>query len=616
MGTIFKWLGILVLALVVLAGGVGAYAAFGKPWSLKMLLDRQAIAMVKDEPELITSLGIIDGMPVLDQHSGKLGQVTIADRDAGYALAEKLRAELVAYGDPATMSPQDKLSYAVGLDTYDSMLAMKKFNWLGVAGSPYAIDQMNGQHTGIADFLINQHQVNNPKMAANYISRLKAIPTKLDQLGAEVNRQAGLGVRPPAFLFDKIVGGMADLIKPAPGDNPLVKTFDEKLAKVPAISAEKRAALVAEATGVVKDAIYPAYTRLIATVEAQRAQATNDAGIARLPQGPALYADLVRLNTSTDMTPEAIHTLGLAEVARLEKEMVAILDAEKIPGTTVGARVDALGRRPDQLFPDTKEGRDQILAEYDRILKEIETKYVPTYFSLTPKQPLEVRRVPEFQEGGAAGAYYQQPAMDGSRPGVFYANLKDILATPRFGMKTLAVHEGVPGHHFQIALAMSMTELPLIRQMGFNYTAYIEGWALYSENLAKEMGLYEGDPLGDLGRLQAEMFRATRLVVDTGLHAKGWSRDQAINYMLEKTGMARSDVETEIDRYCVMPGQALAYKIGMNEIIRLRDKARTELGDKFDYKAFHALVLENGALPLTVLAQQVETFIAEKKGGA
>jgi uncharacterized protein (DUF885 family) len=298
-------------------------------------------------------------------------------------------------------------------------------------------------------------------------------------------------------------------------------------------------------------------------------------------------------------------------VARITKEMDAILVAQGLSQGSVAERTLKLGEDPQHLFPPTDAGRAQILAEYDRILKEM-LALAPKYFATIPATPLEVRRVPPASEKGSAGAYYNPAALDGSRPGVFYANLRDTAETPKWGMKTLAYHEGIPGHHFQISVAQNLKGLPFIRQQTL-FTAYAEGWALYAELLAQEMGIYKDDPLGDLGRLQAEIFRAARLVVDTGIHAKGWSRQQAIDYMVGVTGMPVTDVTTEIERYMSMPGQACAYKVGQLKILALRDKARQALGDKFDIKEFHKVVLENGAVPLTVLERLVDDWIVRVK---
>jgi uncharacterized protein (DUF885 family) len=609
---VFKWIGLSAFILVLGGVAVVLWNLYLKPFNLRILADRQAIDFVRDQPELLTSIGAIDGTP-LDSHSDELSDVSVAARDRGYAQAQKYLDEVNAYAKDDSYKGQDRWTVAVLRDSYQSSLAYKAFEWSSEAGTPYAIDQMNGSHTGIADFMINQHQVTNKRSADHYLARLKAIPTKLGQLDSEVRRQADAGVILPTFLFDKVLNGISELTKPAPEQNQLIVSFKEKLSKVTELTAEQQAQMVTEATQTLTNDIYPAYVKLSATMTQVRGKATSDAGVWKLPNGEAFYAQMVRENTTTDMTPDQIHQIGLAEVARIEAKMKVILDKQKVGGPTIGARIDAISARADQQFSNDDAGRKAIIDEYNRILTQMKTQFVPRYFSVTPPQALEVKRVPSFQEGGAAGAYYQQPAMDGSRPGVFYANLKDVSATPRLGMKTLAYHEGIPGHHFQIALSMNLSSLPLLRQMGI-YTAYVEGWALYSENLAKEMGVYKDDDLGDLGRLQAEMFRAVRLVVDTGIHSKRWTREQSITFMREKTGMAASEVEGEIDRYCVMPGQALAYKVGMLKIQEVRARAMAALGTKFDIKAFHAVILENGALPLGVLDKVVDEWIEQRKG--
>jgi uncharacterized protein (DUF885 family) len=313
------------------------------------------------------------------------------------------------------------------------------------------------------------------------------------------------------------------------------------------------------------------------------------------------------------MTPEEVHQVGLAEVARIKKEMWDILLSEGYMDTTrtLGEVIQTLNKEDRFLFPDSDEGRKMIIEEYNRILDEISVG-LDDAFDLRPKAGLEVRRVPEFKEEGSAGAYYNRPTMDGSRGGIFYANLRNVHETVKFGMKTLAYHEGIPGHHFQLAIQSELEGVPVFRTIGL-FTAYTEGWALYSERLAWELGFYDNDPFGNLGRLQAEMFRAVRLVVDTGIHFKKWTREEAIAYMVANTGMTTSEVVTEIERYIVMPGQACAYKIGMLKILELRDKAKTELGDDFDLKEFHNVVLVNGAVPLDILEDLVNDYIEGSK---
>jgi hypothetical protein len=313
------------------------------------------------------------------------------------------------------------------------------------------------------------------------------------------------------------------------------------------------------------------------------------------------------------MTPDQVHELGLKEVERIGAEMEQILQGEGLTEGTIGARVDQVSMRPDQLYPDTDEGRAQALKDYQSIIDEISAGLDP-YFSTKPKAKVEVKRVPVFAEKTAPQAYYQPGSFDGARNGAFFANLRDMKEIPKLSMRTLSYHEAVPGHHFQISIAQELKGLPIFRQV-IPFTAYVEGWALYTERLAWEAG-FEKNPLDNLGRLRDEMFRACRLVVDTGMHAKHWTREQAITYMIDHTGMGEKEIVSEVERYLVIPGQALAYKVGMLKILELRDRARDQLGDKYDIREFHEAVLKNGAMPLTLLERVVDEYIAKKKARA
>jgi uncharacterized protein (DUF885 family) len=593
----------------------GAYAGYrliwGTPFTLRQLADRQAIYFLMDSPELLTSIGLVDGT-WLDFHSGKLSDYGLAERDRTFATLRRNLEELRGF-DRAKLGLQDQITYDILEFQYTSGLANGQFEWTS-SGGLYPISPMWGGQIGVVTFLLQSHTVKNRLTAETYVQRAEQIAARLDKVTAESQRQARLGVILPVSLLDKSLAVIRDTVAPKPSEHPLVKTLSDKIDKAAegGIDAATKAALLARTEKAVETQIYPAYARMIAALEAMRPEAEKQSdGVDRLPGGVEYYRLALKRNTTTDYSAEQIHQLGLSEVARITAEMEAILTGAGITGGTPGERTKALGEDPQYHFPDSDEGRAQILAEYDRILKEI-LALMPKYFQTVPATPLEVRRVPPASEKGSAGAYYNAAALDGSRPGVFYANLRDVKETPKWSMKTLAYHEGVPGHHFQIATAQGLKDMPFIRQQTL-FTAYAEGWALYAERLAKEIGLYEGDPLGDLGRLQAEIFRAARLVVDTGLHAKGWTREQAIDYMAGVTGMARSDVETEIERYMANPGQATAYKVGQLKILELRDKAKTALGARFDLKAFHTLVLENGAVPLTVLERLVDDWIA--RGG-
>lgn len=604
----FLWL----LAIATVIGGyVGYRLAWGKPFTLSQLADRQAIYFLFDTPELLTSIGLIDGT-MLDFHSGKLSDYGVAERNRGFAIAERNLQELHWF-DRSTLNLQDQITYDILEFQYSSALDDRNFEWTS-SGGLYPISPMWGGQVGIINFMIQSHTIKNKLTAENYVKRVGLIAQRLDKVTAESQRQYKLGVVLPISLLDKSLLVIKDTVAPKPSEQPLVSVLGEKIDKAHAsdIDAGLKAKLMADTARIVETEIYPAYARMTATLESMRPAAEKQTdGVDRLPGGKAYYALALKQNTTTDYTADQIHQLGLDEVARITKEMDAILVAQGLTQGSVAERTKMLGEDPKYLYPQTDEGRAQMLAEYDRLLKEV-LAVTPQYFATIPATPLEVRRVPPASEKGSAGAYYNQAAMDGSRPGVFYANLRDPRETPKWAMKTLAYHEGIPGHHFQISVAQNLKDLPFIRQQTL-FSAYAEGWALYAERLAKEMGMYKDDPLGDLGRLQAEIFRAARLVVDTGIHAKGWSRQQAIDYMVGVTGMSVTDVTTEIERYMAMPGQACAYKVGQLKILALRAKAQQALGDKFDIKEFHKVILENGAVPLTVLERLVDDWIARVK---
>lgn len=609
MKAVLKFLGWALLALV-LVGGYGVYRiGFGKPFDINQLANRQALVFVLDNPELFSQIGLVDGT-LLDTHSGKLAAVGVAKRDADYARAEKFLQELRQF-DRAKLKTQDQITYDILEDFYSSALKFRDFPWMSSEGL-YPINQMWGSNIGLMQVMQSTHSIKNKKTAETYVQRLEAMGPKLDALTGEMERQAQAGVVLPVSLVERTIQITQDTIAPPANDNPLAVKFRTDAAKLKDLPQAEREALAARAVKAIETGIYPAYQRMIVALEKQKpVAATQGAGVGRLPDGAALYAVYLRQFTTTDYTADQIHQIGLSEVARITAEMDAILKAQGMTRGTVAERVLDLNKRADQLYPNTDEGRAQIIARFNEIMREIEAK-MPDYFNTIPPGHLKVERVPPALEKGAAGGSYQPAAMDGSRPGTFFANLRDTSEMPRYSMKSLAYHEGVPGHHFQIDTALHLKDLPIIRQQSV-YTAYTEGWGLYAERLAAEIGMYEDDPLSDLGRLQAEIFRAVRLVVDTGIHAKGWSREQAIAYMVANTGMSETDVTTEIERYMAMPGQACAYKIGQMKILELREHAKAELGDRFNIKDFHSVVLDSGAVPLTILERLVNEWIAKEK---
>ena len=607
-----KFVGIGLLGLIglaVLAGLVGATVYWWKPVGVNRYVNKQMIRLATDSPELLTSIGAIDGTP-LDFHSGKLGDYTKAQDDRSIEKIRQARAGLDAYCDePGKLDRQEALTCEITAWFLDDILRDADFEVSG-----YPISQLSGPQVDLPSFLTDQHKMTSPKLARRYVSRLGEMARVLDETHARVDEAEAAGVVAPDFVIEKTIQGMRAFIEPAPADNPLVATLPDKLLEIGGLSEDDQAEIVADAERIVRDEIYPAYARLISQHERLAETASHEAGIWRIPNGEAIYANALKSNTTTDMTADDIHKLGLSEVARIEAAMDAILAGEGLTEGTVAERVGTLMTAPEHQFANDDEGRAAMIA-YLEELNEGAMALAPDYFATIPPQPVEIVRVPEFSEASAPGGYYQQAALDGSRPGRFYINLANTADNPRWTLPTLLYHEAAPGHHFQISRAQMIEDVPLLRKFS-PFSAYNEGWALYAERLAAEdMGMYADDPLGDLGRLQAEMFRAVRLVVDTGMHAKRWSREEAIDYMRAKTGMTEDEVTREIERYVVWPGQATAYKSGQLAIVRMRAEAEAALGTDFDLRAFNEALLADGSMPLGILEGKMRAWTAEQAGG-
>lgn len=599
-----------IVAVILVVGGYAGYRTiWGKPFSFNMLLDRQVAYFLLENPQTLTSLGLIDGT-MIDFHSGKLDEYSLAKRERDFHTLHSYVDQIKEW-DRNDLSPQEQISYDIATEFFTQQFDYEKFPWLGAGGDLYPTNQFMGAHTGYPDFMQFQHVVKNAKTARHYVDRLNGIGPQMDLVNADIQRQATLGVIPPDFSIDKTIEELNSFLASKPEEHPLVTSFVEKMKKLDDLEAGEKDELKNAAIAAVRDSIYPAYRRLLQREQELRAKATHDAGVWRLPEGDAYYQVRLREQTTTNMTADEIHNYGLAEVTRITGEMDALLKSQGMSEGTVGERVNKLNSDPRFALKNTDADREKVLQEYRddiaRIMKE-----APKYFSKMPKAPVEVRAVPKYAEKGSAGAYYNQPALDGSRPGAVFVNLRDVTENPLWSNHTTAFHEGVPGHHFQIALAQEIEGLPMLRRV-FSPNSFAEGWALYSERFAKEMGMYEGDPFGDLGRLRDELFRAVRLVVDTGMHAKHWTREQAIDYMMKQTGMGEKDSTAEIERYVVWPGQACAYKIGMKSIMDMRAKAEAELGDKFDIKAFHTAVLLDGGMHLDIFEKKIERWISEQK---
>jgi uncharacterized protein (DUF885 family) len=603
--TIVRWFGMLFGAALLAAAIFLVNLVWFRPFSLNLFYEKVFVTFVLENPELLTSLGIAEQFGYR-RHNAHLDDLSIAKADRDFAAWHGYLADLKSY-DLAAQTPAQRLSTRVLAFYINSQLEGERFRF-----HDYPVNQLWGVQNDTPEFLINQHRIADRRGAEDYLARLGEVSRKFDQVLEGLAIREKKGVVPPRFVIERVLTEMRSFAGKPALDNPLYKNFAAKVGALAELTTSDKETLDAQCAQAIENSVLPAYRKLISFFEGQALRSTTDDGVWKLPDGDDYYAYRLRTETTTRMTPQQVHDLGLSEVARIEGEMKSVLtaQAELQPGETPAQALARLAKDTRFLYPNTDEGRKAVLADYKRMLED-QLARSRAVIGLIPKAPIEVRRVPEFKEKNAACAFYSAPAIDGKRPGVFYAYLRVMNEAPRFGMRTLALHEGVPGHHFQIALAQEQTGGPTFRKV-LPFKAYCEGWALYAEWLGTELGVYKDDPFGDLGRLQAEMFRSVRLVVDTGIHYKRWPRARAIAYMLEKTGMSEAVVVSEIERYIVNPGQACAYMVGMLSIRAARERAHAALGPHFDVeaeKAFHDVVLRGGALPLEVLDEQVDAWI-------
>ncbi len=599
-----KILGGLLLLVILAAAGVSVWFWF-KPVGVNNYINKATIVFLTDSPELMTQLGFIDNTP-LDFHSGKLADYTKAQDEKSLEKLRKARAGLDRYG-PEGLEGQELLSWEITAWFFDDLIRQSEFEY-----SDYPINQISGVTVDMPSFLTDAHVIKNEKSVKRYISRLEEFGRVLAEVKVRVEDHRDNGVVAPDFILEGALNGMRSFIEGGAEESPLVTTLPEKLDGIEGLSADKKAEYIAAAAEAVRVHVIPGYEAMIALHEELLQTANHHAGIWRIPNGAKIYATALKSFTTTDFTADEIHNIGLSEVDRIESEMDEILVSQGLTEGTVSERVRILMEDPARQFPNTDAGRQEMLDYLNALNDEI-MAMAGDYFITLPPQPLEIVRVPEFSEDSAPGGYYNPPALDGSRPGRFYINQKDTADNPKWTLPTLMIHEGAPGHHFQLSAAQLMEGVPMLRKV-YPFNAYAEGWALYAERIAKiDMGIYDDDPLGDLGRLQAEMFRAVRLVVDTGIHHKRWSREEAIDYMVSKTGMTDAEVTREIERYSVWPGQATAYKTGQLAILRMRENAEAELGGDFDLREFHETILLNGGMPLGILEDVVEAWVEEEK---
>ncbi len=563
------------------------------------LMNRIAQEMLLTDPESLTMLGMDRG-----EHAD--ARFKLSDRSQAKVEADKIKF-VAAMKDMAAIDrnalPAKEQIYHDSL-TFFGETVMEGYAFPyggGMFPSPYTVSQLGGSYQQIPDFLDSQHRIEAADDAEAYLSRLSDFARSLDDERERMRIDYAAGAVPPDFVIDRTLTQMGAITGTAVADSVMSQSIARRTAEknIPGDWA-------ARAQTILTREVYPAIQRQADALKAVRAGATHDGGVWRLPDGEAYYRYGLKNYTTSSMTPDEVHQMGLDQVAEISARADGLLKAQGLTQGTVGQRIAALGKDPRFVYPNTDEAKEELLKELNVQMAAMQAR-MPDYFGRLPKSPCDIRRVPKAIEAGAPGGYYMAPALDGSRPGAYYINLRDTAEWPKWTLPTLTYHEAVPGHHFQIALQMEQPDTPLLMKvMGFS--AYSEGWGLYSEQLADEIGAYENDPFGQIGYLQSLMFRAARLVVDSGLHHKRWSREQGIRYMVDTLGDQESSIATEVERYCVWPGQASSYKVGHTTWVRLREDAKKRLGSRFDIKGFHDTGLNLGGVPLTVLERTMNAW--------
>ncbi len=594
-------LGVGVVVLALLASLLALHTWYLRPWSIDWFFTRVTVQRLLDDPETLSALRVLEPWGIR-AHNGRLTDMSIPTLDARHRVAEHALATLLSYDraalDERQRTSMDVLAVELRLEVAEHAFRLHRL----------PVNQLDGLHLALPEYILAYQQIDDAADAQHYLRRLAAFPARFAAARTQLELARAQGILPPRFMVDAVLAQMRELVGYPARQHPLFLDFARKLGAVNAdrIDATGRARLLDAAARAIEQQVDPAHELLIDWFARQQPTLARNDGAWAMPDGERYYAHCIAMHTDTTLTAAELHRLGLAAGARRGVAMDRLLRRGGLLEGTIGARMRSLAERPAQRYPDTPAGRIAILADYRRLVREAMPVLTRQFVHL-PKAGIEVQPVPAHAEANAPVGYYYSPALDGSTPGVFYVNLGSLADLPRYTMPTLTYHEAVPGHHFQQSIAQERDDLPLFRKLAFS-TAYVEGWALYAEQLAAELGLVR-NPTDELGRLQSEMFRAVRLVVDTGIHAQRWSRERAIAYMIDQTGLGDREVSAEVERYFVDPGQALAYKVGMMKFLELRAHARLRLGPAFDIRAFHAAALDEGSLPLSVLAQRIEHYI-------
>ena len=602
MKKIIRWviysLGIIFTVGLVYLGNL----FFFKPFSLDHYLAKELILEMLDSPESLTYLGIVDRFNWITNHQSKISITGLEDLKEDLIDSKEIKSILLSYSDDS-LSEQQLITKKIAVfDVTNFIEEAEAFPFHN-----YPLNQIGGMHLNAVEFMTDIHPIRNLKEAEAYIERLNLFDDSFKASLEILNAQRKEGIFPPKFVFDHVIRQLGEFLNYEENENPLKEVFLRKIKDLN-LDPEASIDLISKLDDAIEDSVNPGFRLLFDFMNETKPEANRHHGVWSLPKGDEFYALRLRVYTTTNYSASEIHDIGLSEVKRISERMQQIASELGFGNkVNVGQLMNGLNEDSKFLYPDIPERKETVVEDYNSIVEET-WKKSEAYFHKMPRSKVEVRAVPEYSEQNQAGGYYMSPALDGSRPGVFYANLYDIKQTPTYSMRALAFHEAIPGHHLQVALNLENENLTLYRRFGYGTSAFSEGWALYAERLALESGLAD-DPYDELGVLQSELFRAVRLVVDTGIHFKRWTREEAMAYMKRVTGMSDTEVSTEIERYIVWPGQACSYKVGMLKILELREKAKQEMGESFDIKDFHSAVLDQGQPPLFIVEDLVGKMI-------
>ena len=590
---------------------LGGATAFGRPQdggtagaadgAFKIFMDKAFEGTLDRAPEVVTAFGLDKGGRAAAK--SQLTAPTRAEEEGQRAFIRQQSADLARI-DRRALSPRDLNYYDSIKDNLDGVIATYDIPY-GQGGwpNPYRVSQQGGAYQSTPDFLANQHTIETAADADAYVVRVNAFA---DVLAAETDRlkeEYALGVVPPDFILAKAIRQQDGVLGTSAATSPLTQSVVDRT-QAKGLSGDWGA----QVQRLIETRVYPALAAQNAVLKAAQPNAVHEASVRRLPQGEEYYANSLRYITTTRLTADEIHRTGVEQMAELTARADGLLKAQGLTQGSVAQRIAALGDDPKYIYANTDAGKAELIAKLNAQMADMQAR-LPNAFGRLPKAKVEIKRVPPEIEAGAPMGYYNAPSLDGTRPGIYWINLKDTVEWPSWSLPTLTYHEATPGHHLQISLQQESPSAPLLMNL-LGFSSYVEGWGLYAEQLADELGAYENDPVGQVGYLQSLMFRAARLVVDTGIHSKGWSREQGIRYMMEAYGDQEGAATSEVERYCGWPGQACAYKVGHNEWVRLRETAKTTLGSRFDIKGFHDTALAAGGVPLSVLERIVNGWVA------